>query len=126
MFDNLFRPIKINKLEVKNRIAYPSLGLLYCYDRTLNDRYNNFYTEIAKGGAGIVTVGPVGVDFLGSGIATLAITKDDDIPSFKKLTNSIKAEGGSPWIQLFHAGAYTYPMLNDNKQPLAPSSLFSK
>ncbi len=126
MFNTLFSPITINKLEVKNRIAYPSLGLLYCYDRTINDRYINFYTEIAKGGAGIVTVGPVGVDYLGSGIATLAITSDDDIPSFQKLTQSIKDQGGSPWIQLFHAGAYSYPMIIDNNQPIAPSAIFSK
>ena len=26
MFDNLFSPIKINKVEIRNRIAYPSLG----------------------------------------------------------------------------------------------------
>ena len=126
MFQNLFSPIKINSLEVKNRIAYPSLGLLYCYDRTLNDRYINFYTEIAKGGAGIVTIGPVGVDYLGSGIATLAITSDDDIPAYQKLTQAIKDEGGSPWIQLFHAGAYSYPMIINNEQPLAPSAVFSK
>lgn len=125
MFNTLFSPITINKLEIKNRIAYPSLGLLYCYDRTINDRYFNFYTEIAKGGAGIVTVGPVGVDYIGSGIATLAITSDDDIPSFKKLTQSIKDQGASPWIQLFHAGAYSYPMIIDNNQPLAPSAIFS-
>jgi 2,4-dienoyl-CoA reductase (NADPH2) len=126
MFDNLFRPITINGLTIKNRIAYPSLGLLYSYDRKLNDRYFNFYREIAKGGAGVVTVGPVGVDYLGSGIATLGITDDDDIPAFKKLTDIIREEGGSPWIQLFHAGAYSYPMIIGNQQPMAPSPVFSK
>ncbi len=126
MFDHLFRPITINGLTIKNRIAYPSLGLLYSYDRKLNDRYYNFFREIAKGGAGVVTVGPVGVDYLGSGIATLGITDDEDIPAFKKLTNIIREEGGSPWIQLFHAGAYSYPMVIGNQQPMAPSPVFSK
>lgn len=32
MFKYLFHPIMINRLEIKNRIAYPSLGLLYSYD----------------------------------------------------------------------------------------------
>ena len=126
MFDHLFRPITINGLTIKNRIAYPSLGLLYSYDRKLNDRYYNFFREIAKGGAGVVTVGPVGVDYLGSGIATLGITDDEDIPAFKKLTDIIREEGGSPWIQLFHAGAYSYPMVIGNQQPMAPSPVFSK
>lgn len=64
MYKNLFSPITINKLEIKNRIAYPALGVLYSYDRKLNDRYYNYFSEKARGGAGIVTVGPVGVDFI--------------------------------------------------------------
>lgn len=126
MFHHLFQPITVNGLTIKNRIAYPSLGLLYAYDRKLNDRYYNFYREIAKGGAGVVTVGPVGVDYLGSGIATLAITDDEEITAFKKLTDIVKEEGSSPWIQLFHAGAYSYPMIIGNQQPMAPSAVFSK
>lgn len=52
MFDTLFSPISINTLTLKNRIAYPSLGLLYSWDRKLNDRYLNYFTEIARGGQG--------------------------------------------------------------------------
>ncbi len=126
MFDNLFSPVRINKLEIKNRIAYPSLGLLFSYDTKLNDRYYNFYKEIAKGGAGIVTVGPVGIDFLGSGFVPLSLAGDEAIPSFKILTKQIKEEGASPWIQLFHAGAYTHPFLINEETPLAPSAVFSK
>jgi 2,4-dienoyl-CoA reductase (NADPH2) len=126
MYDYLFKPLKINKLEIKNRIAYPSLGLLYSYDTKLNDKYYNFYKEIAKGGAGIVTVGPVGIDFLGAGFVPLSIASDEAIPSFQKLTKLIKDEGASPWVQLFHAGAYTYPFLINNETPIAPSAIFSK
>lgn len=125
MYDYLFSPIRINQVEIKNRIAYPSLGLLFSYDRKLNDRYYNFFAEISEGGAGIVTVGPVGVDHIGSGLATLGLDNDDAIPAFKKLTGIIKKGGAKPWIQLFHGGAYVYPFLIDNKQPIAPSPIFS-
>lgn len=125
MFDNLLSPIKINKLTIKNRTAYPSLGVLFSLDRKLNDRYYDFFKEIAQGGAGIVTVGPVGVDYIGSGLLTLAIDKDDYIPSFQKMTGIIKEGGASPWIQLFHAGAYSHPMMIDNKTPKAPSKIYS-
>ncbi|MCP4687237.1 MAG: NADH:flavin oxidoreductase, partial [Desulfobacterales bacterium] len=125
MYDYLFRPIRINRLEIKNRIAYPSLGLLFSYDRKLNDRYYHFFAEIARGGAGIVTVGPVGVDYIGSGIAMLGLDNDEAVPSFRKLTDSIKEGGARPWIQLFHGGAYVYPFIIDNQQPIAPSPIFS-
>ncbi|MEA1968725.1 MAG: FAD-dependent oxidoreductase [Thermodesulfobacteriota bacterium] len=122
----LFSPIYINNLEVKNRIAYPSLGLVYSYDRKLNSRYVEFYKARAAGGAGIVTVGPCGVDFIGSGIAFLAIDNDEAITSFQELTSEIKNAGAKSWIQLFHSGAYTHPFLIDGKEPMAPSAVYSK
>ncbi len=125
MYRYLFTPITINRLEIKNRIAYPALGLLYSYDSKLNDRYYNYFKEKAKGGAGIVTVGPVGIDDVGVGLAALSIAGNDAIPSFKKLTALIQSEGARAWIQLFHAGAYAYPFLINNQQPIAPSAVYS-
>jgi 2,4-dienoyl-CoA reductase (NADPH2) len=126
MYKHLFSPITINKLEIKNRIAYPALGLMYSYDRKLNDRYYDYFREKAAGGAGIVTVGPVGVDFIGSGVVVLSLAEDEAIADFRKLTDIIKAEGARPWVQLFHAGAYSHPIIIDGKTPLAPSPIYSK
>ncbi|MCG8470707.1 MAG: FAD-dependent oxidoreductase [Desulfobacterales bacterium] len=125
MFDTLFSPITVNGLTLKNRIAYPSLGLLYSWDRKPNARYQNYFKEIAKGGAGIVTVGPVGVDFIGSGIAVLGLDTDEAIDEFKGITDTIRSQGASPWIQLFHAGAYSHPILINGQTPMAPSPRFS-
>ncbi|MBN2078319.1 MAG: FAD-dependent oxidoreductase [Spirochaetes bacterium] len=126
MFDLLFSPITINRTVMKNRIAYPSLGLMYSYDGKLNDRYYNFFTERARGGAGIVTVGPVGFDIVGSGKVILMIDSDDKIPDFTKVTSLIKNEGSLAWIQLFHAGAYSYSKLMGGPDPIAPSPIYSK
>ncbi|MFZ1987018.1 MAG: hypothetical protein WAU91_21580, partial [Desulfatitalea sp.] len=87
MYPYLFSPIRINRLEIKNRIAYPALGLAYSHDRQLNERYFNYFREIARGGAGIVTVGPVGVDVLGAGFLVLSLDNDGAIADFKRLTD---------------------------------------
>ncbi|HPA71178.1 MAG TPA: FAD-dependent oxidoreductase [Spirochaetota bacterium] len=126
MFPNLFSPININRLEIKNRIAYPSLGLLYSYEGKLNDRYVNFYAERARGGAGIVTLGPVTVDFLGAGVVALSLAKDEVIPDYRRCAEGIKKNGARAWIQLFHAGAYAYSFLLDGKKAVAPSEVYSK
>lgn len=126
MYKHLFSPITINTLKVKNRIAYPALGLMYSYDRKLNDRYYDYFREKGAGGAGIVTVGPVGVDFIGSGVVVLSLAEDEAVPDFKKLTDIIRSGGASPWVQLFHAGAYSHPILIDGKTPIAPSPIYSK
>jgi 2,4-dienoyl-CoA reductase (NADPH2) len=125
MYRTLFSPIHINTVEIKNRIAYPALGLLYSYDSKLNDRYFAYFAERAKGGAGLVTVGPVGVDFLGSGLLALSLASDEALPSFEKLSGIIHDGGARAWVQLFHAGAYSHPILIDGKQPMAPSAVFS-
>ncbi len=39
MFKKLFSPITINKTEIKNRLVFPAMGLLYSLDEKLNDRY---------------------------------------------------------------------------------------
>jgi 2,4-dienoyl-CoA reductase (NADPH2) len=126
MYRYLFSPIRINTLEIKNRLAYPSLGLLYSKDGKLNERYFNYFQERANGGAGLVTVGPVGVDFIGSGAIALSLAHDEAIPDFRKLTGIIKAAGARAWVQLFHAGAYSHPMFVDGQQPIAPSAVYSR
>ena len=126
MYHNLFSPIRINTLEIKNRIAYPSLGLLYSTDGKLNDRYYNYFQERANGGVGLVTVGPVGVDFIGSGAIALSLANDDAITDFQKLTGIIKDGGARAWVQLFHAGAYSHPMFVGGQQPIAPSAVYSR
>ncbi|SHI83676.1 2,4-dienoyl-CoA reductase (NADPH2) [Desulfatibacillum alkenivorans DSM 16219] len=125
MYDYLFSPIKINKVEIKNRIAYPALGVLYSYDGCLNDRYYNFFRERAAGGAGLVTVGPVGVDFIGSGFIVLSLASDEAVPAFTKLADVIHEAGAKAWVQLFHAGRYAHPIAINNEQPLGVSPVFS-
>ena len=126
MFHLLFSPIRINTLEIKNRIAYPGLALLYSCDGKLNDRYEHYFREKARGGAGIVTVGPVAVDFMAAGYAALSLAQDDAIPAFRKLAALIKREGARAWIQLHHGGAYAFPLFLDGKDPIAPSAIFSR
>ncbi len=126
MFEYLFSPITINKTGIRNRLAYPSLGLLFSYDKKLNDRYFNFYVERAKGGVGIVTVGPIGVDELGAGIAAPSLATDEAIPSFRDLAGAINSEGAASWVQLFHAGGYAYSFMIGGKTALAPSEIYSR
>lgn len=126
MFPHLFSPITINRLEVKNRVAYPALGLLYSYDGKLNDRYYEYFREKARGGAGIVTVGPVGIDLAGSGVIVLSLAGDESIGPFRKLATIIKEAGARAWVQLFHAGAYAFSIILDGEKPVAPSEVYSK
>lgn len=126
MFETLFSPIHINKTQIKNRIVYPSMGVLYSRDGKLNDRYLNYYVEKARGGAGIVTVGPVGIDESAIGHFTPQLDNDEAIESFSLLARAIQAAGAKAWVQLMHAGAYARPEYMGGTQPVAPSPVYSQ
>jgi len=126
MFETLFSPIRINKTQIKNRIVYPSMGVLYSRDGKLNERYLNYYVEKARGGAGIVTVGPVGIDKSAIGYFTPQLDNDEAIESFSILARAIQAAGAKAWVQLMHAGAYARPEYMGGTQPVAPSPVYSQ
>jgi 2,4-dienoyl-CoA reductase-like NADH-dependent reductase (Old Yellow Enzyme family) len=54
-FDKLFEPIKINKLEVNNRVCYAPTGKSHCTeDGHVNDQALCYYVARAKGGTGLI------------------------------------------------------------------------
>ncbi len=57
MKDPIFEAIKINQLEVKNRIYLPAMHLGMADNFVVTDQLVDFYAERAKGGAGMITMG---------------------------------------------------------------------
>ncbi len=125
-FVKLFEPITINRLEIKNRIVMPSMGLLYTSDYTLNDRFKAFYRERARGGVGLLTIGPVSVDKVGSVPLMLGLHDDQFIEPFAKLLDELhRASDAKIGIQLLHMGRYAFSFLT-GIQAIAPSPIPSK
>ena len=125
-FVKLFEPITINKLEIKNRIVMPSMGLLYTSDYTLNDRLKAFYRERAKGGVGLLTIGPVSVDKVGSVPLMLGLHEDQFIEPFAELLEELHQDSEAKiGIQLLHMGRYAFSFLT-GMQAIAPSPIASK
>jgi 2-enoate reductase len=63
-YTNLFSPVKIGKLELKNRFAMAPMGPLGLADGEggFNQRGIDYYTERAKGGTGLIITGVTFVD----------------------------------------------------------------
>lgn len=85
-----------------------------------------FHAHLERFASNFRSFGPVGVEFFGSGFVPLSLAISEAIEDFAKGTVLIKKHGASPWIQLFHAGAYAHPFLINNDTPMAPSAVFSK
>ena len=72
VFEALFRPGKINGLELKNRIVMPAIGSkLADDDGYATDRAIDYYVERARGGVGLVIVKLTSVmaNAIGNGIS---------------------------------------------------------
>ncbi|MBU1903178.1 MAG: FAD-dependent oxidoreductase [Proteobacteria bacterium] len=125
-FRKLFESITINKLTIKNRTVMPSMGLAYCTDFSLNDRYRAFYRERAAGGVGLLTIGPVAIDRVGSAPFMLGLFDDSHIEPLRVFVGELHRETDVRIAtQLLHMGRYTFSFLS-GMTPIAPSPIASK
>ncbi len=121
-YKELFSPIKIGNLELKNRLVVPAMGSnLANSDSTISDRLINYWKERAKGGWGLLTTEVVAVDPLGKAIVNQpGLWNDNFIPGFERLFQAIHDEGAMMAVQLHHAGRQTSEFAI-GQQPVAPS-----
>ena len=126
MRDPLFEPIKINQLDVKNRIYLPAMHLGMAADYQVTDQLTAFYAERAKGGAGMICVGYVTVDELSGNTQNIGAHDDSFIPGLSRMAEAIKGNGARSAAQLNHAGRYNFSFFLNGKQPVAPSPVASR
>ncbi|MCD6580942.1 MAG: FAD-dependent oxidoreductase [Desulfuromusa sp.] len=124
--DQLFEPISIGNLELKNRIMMPAMHMNMCRKFTVTDQLINFYIERAKGGVGMISVGYATVDELSGLPGNIGAHLDEFIPGLTKLATAIKKEGAAACVQLNHAGRYNFSLFLGGKKPVAPSPIPSR
>ncbi|HOI75895.1 MAG TPA: FAD-dependent oxidoreductase [Syntrophales bacterium] len=99
MFPHLFAPGRIGNLEIRNRIVMLPMTMGYSEaDGTVGDRFIAYFTERAKGGAGLIMI-PFSPLDVGSFLAP-AIYDDRYLPGIRRLTDALRAEGAKSACQL--------------------------
>ncbi|MFZ2630889.1 MAG: FAD-dependent oxidoreductase [Desulfosalsimonadaceae bacterium] len=126
MRDPLFQPIRINTLDVKNRIYLPAMHLGMANKYEVTDQIVEFYAERARGGVGMICVGYATVDELSGNTLNIGAHKDEFIPGLARLSKTIKDNGARSCVQINHAGRYNMSFFLNGKQPLAPSAIASR
>ena len=126
MRDPLYEPIRINRLEVRNRIYLPAMHLDMADTFQVTDKMKAFYRERAKGGAGLVCVGFATVDERSGSPLNIGAHKDELIPGLAELAQEIRAGGAASAVQLNHAGRYNPSLFMEGREPVAPSAIASR
>lgn len=104
-YNNLFSPIKIRGMEIKNRVAFPAMGTkMLDGDKFVTDQLIDYHVARALGGNGINFTEVCSVYDKSSPKNFLAISDDKYIPGLKKLADAIHEAGGKAGVQLWLGG----------------------
>ena len=126
MLKKLLTPMRINDLELRNRVVMTAMHLNLTPEGKVNDRILAFYEERARGGTGLIIVGGCIVDDLAGAHWMLDLRDDSCIEGHARLAQAIKRHGAAAGCQLYHAGRYAHSASMGGRQSIAPSPVPSR
>jgi len=124
MFKELFTPIKIGNMVVRNRIVMPPMHMGYgAMDGTVTEKYCDYYGARAKGGTGLIITEACAVHPERKyGLLPLGLYDDSLLPSWKKLADTVHGHGGKLAAQLMDPGPEGMKILT-GVDPIGPSPI---
>jgi len=111
MLPDLFSPVQIGNMEVKNRLLMSAMSINFGVDDQchVTDQLVEYFVARAKGGVGMMLVGGGSVHPGGQELPDLPQMYDDScIPSLKKMVKRVKAHDTCFGVQLMHGGRQSY------------------
>ncbi|QUS35578.1 alkene reductase [Falsirhodobacter algicola] len=121
---NLFDPITVGDLQLKNRIAMAPLTRNRANPDgdVPSDLAEEYYRQ--RAGAGLIITEGSQISPEGKGYAwTPGIYSEAQVTGWKRVTDAVHAAGGKIAIQLWHVGRISHEVLLDGKPPVAPSAI---
>lgn len=119
-FRKLFTPFKLKNLELKNRVVMPPMCQYSATDGVPNDWHLVHYTSRAVGGVGLIIVEMTNVAPNGRITPNcLGLWNDEQQNAFKRLVDSVHAQGAKIAVQIAHAGRKA----QDEPNAVAPSAI---
>jgi 2,4-dienoyl-CoA reductase-like NADH-dependent reductase (Old Yellow Enzyme family)/thioredoxin reductase len=126
MFGKLFEPIKIGKMELKNRIVMPPMYTKFGTEfGAVTERMIDFYRECAKGGAALITIENTCVEWPRGKCGANPLRVDDDkfIQGLNELTEVVHRYGSKIATNPQHAGRQSDTEATEGVELIAPSSV---
>ncbi len=122
-YEHLFRPLKVGKTEIKNRIFMPPISTNLADKGYVTEELIQHYATRAKGGVGlivteVVTVEPTYIYLPGD----MSIHDDSFIDGWRRLYEEVHKYGAKLLPQLFHPAYMAFPVPG-TPQLIAPSNV---
>jgi 2-enoate reductase len=125
-FPRLFEPIQIGKVRIKNRIAMAPMGfpMLQDFAGIPTQRYVDYFSERARGGAGLLITGMLKVeDQLENLTPRRGPVKKEFIRPFADLTETVHSLGTKIFAQISAGFGYQANPANVEKTPISASAI---
>jgi 2,4-dienoyl-CoA reductase-like NADH-dependent reductase (Old Yellow Enzyme family)/thioredoxin reductase len=123
----LFEPVRIGKLELKNRIVMPALcSKLPTEFGAVSERLIDFYVERARGGAGLIVIENTCIDWPVGKAGTNPIRADEwkFLHGLHELAEAVHPYGTKIATQLQHTGRQGSQLTSaEGQQLVAPSAI---
>ena len=104
-FPHLFSPLKIGAVTLKNRIVSTGHDTVMTEGGLIGERLIAYHQARAKGQCGLIIVQVAGIhDSARYSSHVLMCDTDAAIPGYRRLAETLHAEGTTVFAQLFHPG----------------------
>ena len=121
---NLFIPTRMGALDLPNRVLMAPLTRNRAQpDGTPSEAAALYYGQRAS--AGMILSEATQISAMGKGyLNTPGIHTDAQVAAWRKITDSVHANGGRIYVQLWHVGRISHvSLLPEDRNPLAPSAI---
>lgn len=119
--DKLFSPVKLNGLELRNRVIRAATFEGMCPDGYPSEGLINLHREVAEGGVGMTTVAYCAVEADGRVKDEMMYMHEGIRPQLEQLAGAVHEAGAKISGQIGHCGNFTQNTKFQGKRPLGPS-----
>ncbi len=121
--NQLFSPLKLGALTLPNRILMaPLTRSRAAAEHVPSSMMAEYYAQRASAGL-IIAEATMVMEGNSAFWHEPGIYSAAQIAGWRQTTDAVRAAGGRIFLQLWHGGRACHPLLNDGKQPIAPSPL---
>jgi N-ethylmaleimide reductase len=118
-------PIKIGLYNLSNRIVMAPLTRMRAPQNIPNDLMAIYYGQRTSAGLIIAEASPISPQGVGYP-ATPCIYNELHVSGWKKITETVHAQNGHIFLQLWHVGRISHPDFHQGALPVAPSAIAPK
>ncbi len=119
---DLFSSIQLGSNFLSNRIVMAPMTRLRAVDSLPTLLMAEYYSQRAT--AGLIVTECTMISPLSNGyINCPGIYSPQQIEGWKKVTSAVHEKGGKIFLQLWHCGRVSHPLLLNGEQPVAPSAI---